>query len=179
MARLRDEKYEYIKKKVVRTILECDINELPINPFAICNKRKYKSIKYSDKYSVDELELICKVYPDGFNYYLDGERIIEYNDLLAPERIRMTLFHEIGHIELKHTCKCSLSEAEAEWFAAYMIAPPPLVDLINIDSFLDLAIKFDTSITCAYHCMRRYILWKRFTIVCRDYEKKLREQFSH
>ena len=65
----------------------------------------------------------------------------------------------------------------ANIIGVYMIAPPPLVDLVNVDSSLDLSIKFDTSIECAYHCMRRYLTWKSVTMFKRDYERKLVEQF--
>lgn len=179
MTKLRNEKYEYIKKVVTRTLLECNINTLPIDPYKICEKRGYKLIKYSEKYKGENFEKVCAVFPNGFNYFLEGERIIEYNDTLLPERIRTTIFHEIGHIELKHTCQCSLAETEAEWFAAYIIAPPPLIDLIKVNSLLELSIKFDTSKECAYHCMMRYIAWKRVAWFKRDYEKDLIEQFCH
>lgn len=178
MARLRDERYEYIKKIAIRTLLECDIKTLPISPIEICEKRGYKLIKYTEKYSTEEMELVCEKYPNGFNYFRGGERIIEYNDTLLQERIRTTIFHEIGHIELNHTCHCALSENEAEWFAAYIIAPPPLVDLNEINSSLELAIKFDTSIECGNHCMNRYLKWKRAAYFRHDYEKTLIEQFG-
>ena len=124
------------------------------------------------------MEIVCRKYPNGFNYVLKGERIIEYNDTLTPERIRTTIFHEIGHIELKHTCACSLAEAEAEWFGVYMIAPAPLVDLYNLEDSMDLAVTFDTSMECGYYSMVRYIKWKRYTWILKDYEKELVKQFT-
>lgn len=176
--RLRNERYEYIKRAVIRTLKECNIGTIPICPFLICKIRGYKLVKYTDKYTKEEMKIVCRELSDGFNYVLNGERIIEYNDTKLPERIRTTIFHEIGHIELKHTCRCSLSEAEAEWFGAYMIAPPPLVDLFNLDDFTDLAVKFNTSVECAYYSMNRYMKWKKYTWFLKDYEKELVKLFS-
>lgn len=176
--RLRDERYEYIKKKVVDTLIECNIKTIPIDPFKICAKRNYKLIKYTKKYSLNEMKIVCESYPNGFNYVLNGERIIEYNDTLSPERIRTTIFHEIGHIELRHTCPCSLAETEAEWFGVYMIAPPPLVNLFDLEDSMELATKFNTSMECGYHSMVRYIKWKRNTWIPKDYERKLIRLFT-
>ena len=176
--RLRDERYEYIKRIVVKTLKECNIRDIPIDPFLICKVRGYKLINYTEKYTQEEMEIVCRKYPNGFNYVLKGERIIEYNDTLTPERIRTTIFHEIGHIELKHTCACSLAEAEAEWFGVYMIAPAPLVDLYNLEDSMDLAVTFDTSMECGYYSMVRYIKWKRYTWILKDYEKELVKQFT-
>ena len=176
--RLRDERYEYIKRKVVETLIECDIYTIPIDPFEICKKRGYSLIKYTDIYTKEEMKILCKYYPNGFNYFDSGIRIIKYNDSLSPERIRTTIFHEIGHIELKHTCQCALSEAEAEWFGAYMIAPSPLVNLFKFTDSSALAIKFNTSLECGYYSMVRYIKWKKFSYVNKDYENKLVKQFT-
>ncbi|MEE3343547.1 MAG: ImmA/IrrE family metallo-endopeptidase [Bacilli bacterium] len=176
--RLRDERYEYIKKKVVKTLVECDIHTIPINPFEICKKRKYVLIKYTDKYTEEEMKIICERFPNGLNYFHNGERIIEYNDSLTPERIRTTIFHEIGHIELKHTCECTLAENEAEWFGVYIIAPPPLVNLFSLVDPIDLALKFNTSMACGYYSMVRFIKWKRYSLFLKDYERRLVKQFD-
>lgn len=179
MGRLRSERYEYIKEAVVNTLIECNITTVPINPFEICRKKGYLLIKYTSKYTKEEIEKLCEVYPNGFSYYSEnGDRIIEYNDTLSNNRIRTTLFHEIGHTVLKHTCTCELAETEAEWFAAYIIAPPPLVNLYNIESSEELSIIFDASLECAYNCMSRYLKWKRITWFLRNYEKDLVNQFS-
>ena len=44
--RLRNERYEYIKRIVVKTLKDCNIREIPINPFLICQVRGYNLIKY-------------------------------------------------------------------------------------------------------------------------------------
>lgn len=177
-SRLRDERYEHIKKVAVRTLKECNIRSVPIDPFQICKIRGYKLIKYTEKYNQEEMEKICSNFPNGFNYILNGERIIEYNNTQSKERIRTTIFHEIGHIELKHTCVCSLAETEAEWFGVYIIAPAPLVDLYELEDSVELSVKFGTSIECGYYCMRRYIKWKRRAWILKDYEKEIVKLFK-
>lgn len=178
MRKLSDKRYEYIKRIVIRTLRECGIKDIPIDPFEICKKRGYILIKYTDKYTKEEIAKIVEVYPKGFNYYHNGKRIIEYNDSHSFEIIRFTILHEIGHIELKHTEDCELAEAEAEWFAAYAIAPPPLVDLYNIEDFLDIVRIFKTSYECGFNCMRRYVKWKRNVLIKKDYEKELIKLFK-
>lgn len=176
--KLRNERYEYIKRKVLQTLKECNIKTVPIDPFLICKIRGYKLVKYTEKYNSENIKKVCERFPNGFRYLNNGEKIIEYNDTHSPERIRTTLFHEIGHFELKHIYDCSLAEAEAEWFGVYMIAPSPLVDLFKIEDSVDLAVKFDTSIECGYYSMLRYIKWKRQSLFLKDYEKELIKLFS-
>ena len=178
MTRLKDRRYEHIKRVAVNTLIECGIRDVPIDPFLICERRGYKLIKYSEKYNEEDMAVVVEAFPNGFNYYDKGVRIIEYNDNYSIERIRTTILHEIGHIELKHTKKCLLAETEAEWFAAYIIAPPPLVDLYDIEDILDVSARFNTSCECGFHCMRRYQTWKRYTIFKKDYERQLVKQFT-
>ena len=59
-----------------------------------------------------------------------------------------------------------------------MIAPAPLVDLYNLEDSMDLAVTFDTSMECGYYSMVRYIKWKRYTWILKDYEKELVKQFT-
>ena len=46
---------------------------------------------------------------------------------MYDRRIRFTIMHEIGHIVLDHTEHSDLAESEANFFAKYALAPPPLV----------------------------------------------------
>jgi Zn-dependent peptidase ImmA (M78 family) len=177
MAKLSNDRYEYIKRKATQTLTECNINSIPINPYQICNERKYKLIKYSSKYSGDELKFIIECFPCGFSYIYNNEKIIEYNDSIEHERIRTTLFHEIGHLELRHTCECTLSETEAEWFGAYIIAPPPLVNIFKPDDYIELSKIFDTSKECGFNAMNRYLKWKSITVFQKDYENTMIKQF--
>ena len=178
MAKLRSERYEYIKEAVVNTLVECDIKNVPIDPFEICRRRNYKLIKYTDKYDIDDLKKVVDVYPNGFKQYLNDEMIIEYNDLMSEERIRTTIFHEIGHIELRHVCECELSETEAEWFGVYMIAPAPLVGLYKIEDYKDLSDVFYTSLECGKNSFQRYINWKEKPGFLKEYEERLINQFT-
>ena len=177
--KLSDERYEYIKKIVVKTLKECNIKEVPIDPFLICKRRGYKLIKYTEKYDKEKMKLVCSRFPNGFRYFKNGEYVIEYNDIQPKERIRTTIFHEIGHIELKHTCPCTLAETEAEWFGVYMIAPPPVVNLLGVENSEELMFIFGTSEECGFYSMNRYIRWKNRAWILKDYEEELVNLFRN
>ena len=87
---------------------------------------------------------------------------IFYNDQQVIGRIRFTIMHEIAHIVLDHTEASELAEAEANFFAKYALAPPPLVYQFHPEDFLDIAEKFDLSPECAYYAMEFYNKWLQY-----------------
>lgn len=177
--RLSDSTYEKIKKAAVQIYIDCDIHTIPLDPNMVCRKLNIELIKYSSKYCEDDLKIIVMAFPDGFKYKKNGKWHIEYNDAKPLGRIKSTIFHEIGHIVLKHQHMCTLAETEAQWFASYIMAPPPLVDMHGIDNFVELAETFELSDECAYNSMSRYLAWKRRKLFkYSDYEIELLKSFN-
>ena len=70
--------------------------------------------------------------------------------------------HEIGHIILDHTEESELAESEANFFAKYSIAPPPLIHAAKCEAYLDIAEVFDISIQAAYYSMIYYQKWLQY-----------------
>lgn len=73
------------------------LDTYPLDPIEIIQKNNWTLIPYTDFH--DDLMDISE---DGFTYYLNGKFFIYYNRMKPANRIRFTLFHEIGHIILNH-----------------------------------------------------------------------------
>ena len=105
---------------------------------------------------------------DGFHMKADNlvfggeDCIIYYNDANCKERIRFTILHEIGHIILDHSEESDLSESEANFFAKYALAPPPLVGMARCEDYLDISKKFYISKEAAFYAMKSYCDWLQY-----------------
>lgn len=167
--RLTDDRYENIKQTVVNMFAANDIKQIPIDCFEICQKmciilRKYsslttKALLKAKEISEDGFCMLVKEDPTPFGSY---QWYIFYDDTKSRERIRFTIMHEIGHIVLEHTEHSELAESEANFFAKYSLAPPPLVNKIQPEDYMDIADAFDLSLECAYHAMTFYNKWLQF-----------------
>ena len=67
--------------------------------------------------------------------------------------------HEIGHYVLKHYEISDLAEAEANFFAKFLLAPPILVHLIKPFDYIDVARAFEVSHEFAYNAFSYYQKW--------------------
>lgn len=178
--KLTVEEYEFIKGEAVNILVQYNINCIPISGFEIATKIGLKIIPYS-ALSRTQLEEIYEENEDGL-LRIDKKGIgwIYYNDIdMKYERINMTLLHEIGHYVLDHTGdkdKWEHEEAEANFFAKYIISPPVLVDMIGAESADDIYQTFDISMEAAWYNYEYYINWSRKVYACgrlTEYEKKL------
>lgn len=172
--RLSDSRYESIKNDVANLYKCLNITKLPIDPFEICEKMNIKLVKYSD-YDEEKRKDLIRIQPQGFNI---AGPIIYYNDMQMLQKVKFTILHEIGHIIRGHKERSPLAEAEAEWFAAYAIAPPPVINLFKVSDFTDIVDIFDISFDCACHSMTRYLSWKKFARKDADYDTILMQLFS-
>ena len=81
---------------------------------------------------------------------------------MPKKRIRFTIMHELGHIFLDHSEHSELAESEANYFARYSLAPPPLIHMLGIEDYIELSERFNLSKECAFHAMRSYQKWLHF-----------------
>lgn len=66
---------------------------------------------------------------DGFTIMQDGKAIVLYNqDIATPQRKNWTIAHELAHICLQHKVDNDKEEVEANFFAAELLAPMPIID---------------------------------------------------
>jgi len=158
--RLTDGQYEFIKGEVVALFERYDVRCIPINGFELAYKMGMTLIPYSTltkkKYTAAK-----KISADGF-YVEDryGNDMIFYNDDgVSYERMNMTILHEIGHCVLDHKGESDEEEAEANFFAKYAAAPPPLIHRIQPETPEDIAYAFNISCEASIYALRYYRQW--------------------
>ncbi len=179
--RLDGEDYEFIKQEVVDMFIRYDIKRTPISGFEIAKKMGIIIIAYSELCNNAKLEVL-KLSTDGF--YLEpgnGKEYIYYDDNIGYRRANMTILHEIGHCVLGHNDNTApeLAEAEANFFAKYAIAPPPLIHQISPTSAEDVSQHFCISYEAACYAFDYYRKWLCFgEDNYTSYELKLLRQIS-
>lgn len=165
---LPDFRYEEIKGAAVALMEKCHIESAPVDVFALARMLGVHFVKYSmlTEHEKSGLEK-CGISRDSDGFFALAEKngslapYIYYNDAKSLKRIRFTILHEIGHYVLGHKGQSDLAEAEANFFAKYLIAPPMLVDLIQPSDYMDIEKIFDTSKQCAIYSFNFYEKWKR------------------
>lgn len=177
--RLSDETYEFIKGEVVALFERYDVRCIPISGFELAYKMGICLIPYSSL-SEESKAAAMRFSSDGFYMEdLDGNDIIYYNDEVSYERMNMTILHEIGHCVLDHKGNSKQEETEAQFFAKYAIAPPPLVNKIHPDCPEEIEVVFNLSHTAAVYAFEYYKKWllyggREYT----EYEQRLLRLFS-
>lgn len=172
--------YDKIEKKVVSLYKEFDISSVPMDPFEIARRRGYIVKPFSSFNKAARL-IFLKMDLDGTNYFDPDLQtfVICYDDSNGYERIRFTLMHEIGHIDMEHREESELARKVADYYAAYALAPSPIIDLMECEDYMDVAKAFKVSQTCADICFQRFTNWKRIPIELKPYEKALLGLFQN
>lgn len=181
------DRYKEIKLSIVDMFEECKLFRIPINGLEIATLLQYRLIPYSTL-SLPERNAAEAESEDGYcevKLRDDGiyEYVINYNDSAMPERMNWTILHEIGHIYLGHLDDNkkapAVEEAEANFFAKYAIAPPPLVNELRCSCPEDIQKKFHTSWTAACNCYAYYQKWKQYGPIDYElFERRLIRMFS-
>lgn len=164
--------YDSIESKVVSLYVEQNIKEIPINPMKIAINRGYKLVPFSFLDS-EIIEQIGEC--DAINFFNTENNQFEiyYDDSKSLERLRFTIMHEIGHIDLGHKEESNLAKKMADYYAAYALAPSPLIHVEKCENSFDLAEKFKISLECANFCFMRYENWYKYSSRNKQYELKL------
>lgn len=179
--KLDDEVYEFIKQEVIDLFIRFDIKCTPISGFELAQKMGIIMVPYS-ALSKRKWHKAIAISSDGF--YLepgDNKEYIYYDDTRGYERSNMTILHEIGHCVLGHSDKTDPEEAEAEanFFAKYAIAPPPLVHRFKPTTPEDIQKHFFISYEAACNALSYYHKWLRYGKPdYTDYEVVLLCQFA-
>ncbi len=172
--------YNEIEQKVVSLYRDLNVTEVPINPFVISEQLGY-IVKPFSSFDLSTQNFFSTKELDAINYFNPqlGTFIICYNDLMCYERIRFTLMHEIGHISMEHKQESELARKIADFYAAYSLAPSPIIALKNCTNYLDVAETFGVSPKCAEFCFQRFINWCRVSQKLKPYEKDLIRLFQN
>lgn len=164
-------RYDQIKHEVLFMYEECEVVSYPIDCYEIAQKLCYILVPYSSL-TDHQLRLAMEFSSDGFSVLRKMPDtgmyrwFIFYNDFNNKQRQRWTIFHEIGHIYLGHFECDDLSdeekEAEANFFAKYSIAPPPLVNIAKCECPWDVAVVFDVSGEASMYLYSYYQKWMQY-----------------
>ncbi|MBQ8374867.1 MAG: ImmA/IrrE family metallo-endopeptidase [Clostridia bacterium] len=178
-ALLTKKKYAHIEKKVVDLYVELDLSEHPLNPFAIAKYCGYVVVPYSLLHN-EAVELLREKEMDGISYFNQADNLyyIGYDDSEVVSRQYFTIMHEIGHIRLGHKEDSALADKEADYFAAYSLAPSPIMEIYECEDFVDIKLSFGVSESCAVRCFDRFIKWELYGGKLKDYEKRLLKLFE-
>lgn len=126
--------FKKILNIVHQTIIKQKCNSLPLDPlqFKIENVILMSFQDYSQisGETIEALTIDGK-FIDGYTIKNGEQNIVFYNKDTYEPRARFTLFHEIGHIVLKHEKQSERNEREANFFAAQCIIPNALLKEIK------------------------------------------------
>lgn len=116
---------------------------------------------------------------DGFSIKYSGVWYIYYNEKIGYGRTNYTITHECGHIILDHTEPSDLAEAEANFFAKYAIAPPVLIDVLDLKDPEEIYTHFEISHQAAIYAFSYYKKWLTYgNRFYTNYEQRLLKLFS-
>ncbi|MBP5698158.1 MAG: ImmA/IrrE family metallo-endopeptidase [Alphaproteobacteria bacterium] len=167
-------RYEEIKKLAVDICEKYDVRSVPINVFELALKLGIKVIPYPAK----KHDIFIKESDDGFFMYVDEEPRIYYNPEKMYGRINYTILHEVGHILLGHIQESNLAETEANFFAKYLLAPPPLIQELQLISAEGIINAFGMSYEASCNAWNYYTKWLRKTKgIYNPYEQKMVKLF--
>lgn len=153
--------YDEIEDTVTDLFEDLGFTEFPVSCFEVASKLKIELKKYSEVPEEDREMLVSK-YEDGYGSNLGKYRyVIYYNDTKDADRIRFTIWYEIGHIQLGHYDKFDKTQermkAEANHFAVFAQAPMPAVILSEPYNEYDVSSTFNLSYECACNLYSSYL----------------------
>lgn len=156
---LQGSDYEQIEEEANNLVEDLGLQFFPLDCFEAARLLGIAVIPYSELSDDQKNEALSKS-EDGYSTREKGVYVIYYNDEQPPTRVKFTIWHEIGHIQLGHLDGCEKSteriEAEANHFAAYIIAPLVFVFLLGLETPCEIADTLGISINCACNVYEHY-----------------------
>ena len=166
--------YAKIEIAVTKLFVELNIGKYPIDPFEISKRKGYILHTYSELSAQKRKGFKAKDF-DATSFYDPDLNtfVIYYDETQSIERIRFTLMHEVGHITLGHREESDLAKKMADYFAAYSLAPSPIIMKYDCEDYLEVAERFVISNECADYSFQRYKNWIEYGGRISAYEKAL------
>ena len=180
-----------IRKHFINNLVLQIYEQLPILQFPIkmndvyklilnCKYMSYQKFAYINHCSIEDVIAICNSKSGCTHYDPNKNRYLILLNLSKADnnygRQRWTAAHEIGHIQCKHHLIMALDkiaengfyqitnpeyEAEADYFAATLLSPFPLFEILQIKSVFDLQNTFGISSEAACVRYKEYLQWKK------------------
>ncbi len=159
--KLQPIEYTKIENTFLDIVEDLGLTEFPINPFEFAKCAGVELIEYSELPRT--LGWLGEAYEDGFSAMVGEDRYcIYYNDYKNDERMRFTLWYELGHICLGHldgtsaTTNARKQQAECNHFARFAQAPMPFVIKARPEGIDDIMNVFGVSFECAEYVCNSY-----------------------
>lgn len=171
--------YNKIKGLASSLYLKYSVCEIPIDVFSVAKKEGYTLFAFSDL-DYQGQAVLHSFGLDGTSLYdtKTNKYHIYYDDSACIERQRFTIMHEIGHILLGHKEESDLANIMANYFAAYALAPSPLISKFGIEDYVEISNIFKVSIDCAQLRLVDYNNWVQYGAKCSSHEQRLISLFN-
>lgn len=180
-------RYTYINNLVLSIYNTLPVIQFPINVKEVikyipnCRYMSYQQFAEVNHCSISDVIQICESKSGCTHYDILQDRYLilcnqSTQDNNNSGRQRWTCSHEIGHILCKHHSISAYEklsensllphtnnqyfEAEADYFAATLLAPFPLFSFFNIQSAIDIQNIFGLSCEASLYRFKQYVKWK-------------------
>lgn len=155
---LKPSRYEELNREVVDLVETYGIDEYPLDVFVLAGKmgivlRSYSSIPLAKRSAFKGVSRDAFTIAPG-EYEVDTTFIC-YDQDVNKGRLKHSIAHEIAHIWLEHPSDEEPFETEAEYFAAYLLAPIPLILKLKLNSTLEIQEHFGISFEAARIALER------------------------
>lgn len=188
------ENYKKSRNAAWEILLACRVAELPVDLNAVLKHLEVRAYSYgrgrdilADAGLVDIAKQVS-----GLTFYIGEQPVILFNDAEAPQRIRFTIGHELGHIVLGHVQPGGHTrqnrepqpgddpmEQAANRFAADLLAPACVLWGLDLHRAEDIARVCKISIQAArFRAERMEILYKRDKFLAHPMERSVYRQFE-
>ncbi len=151
-----------------RILTDSGATRLPVALQPICRRYGWRLYSYRDGWAaIDRLGLLTDAaITNGFCTYTDGQYYIFFDGHLPPDRQRITIAHEMGHIAMHHigAGECARNstdhrldmpeEMQAHQFAARLLAPTPVLLAHQLTTAEAIAAECKMPITAAKYRAR-------------------------
>lgn len=181
-------RYPFIYNQVLQIYRQMDQIVFPIEPDQIikrlsnCKMLTYEQFAKMNGCSIADVIALCES-KSGCTHYdvVNNNYLILWNSEQSGNNVegrrRWTKAHEFGHVVLKHfqlvseqtMAEHSFSnaiapefEAEADRFAATLLCPMPLFQLLDISSPADIRKVFGLSVEASANRWNEYLKWKNY-----------------
>lgn len=178
-------RYTYVNNQVLNIYSMLPTIKFPLDVEEViryipnCRYMSYQQFAKINQCSIDDIIQICESKSGCTHYDIMNDRyLILCNQSTVDNnntgRQRWTCGHEIGHVVCNHHTISAYEklsensllqttnpeyEAEADYFAATLLAPFPLFKLLNIKSPIDVQNTFGLSTEASLYRYKQYLKW--------------------
>lgn len=181
-------RYPYIYNQVLQLYRQMGSVTFPIEPGNIISSLSNCRILTYDKFAeinqctIRDVIMLCESKSGCTHYDIANDRyLILWNDDHSENNVegrrRWTKAHELGHVILKHlplvaepmlaengfnNLTAPEFEAEADQFAATLLCPMPLFQMLGVTSPSDIKKVFGLSTEASVHRWDEYLKWQKY-----------------